>query len=83
MYAMLEEVSRQVEWYGQKLSKYDWKDMFTASLRKGQRTAPGIDGGFVVFGEHTSQMSKVDFSDLIELIYAFGAEHGVIFKEDV
>jgi ABC-type branched-subunit amino acid transport system ATPase component len=38
---------------------------------------PGIDGGIVFLGEPTSGMSKQEMSDLIELLYSFGAEHGV------
>jgi ADP-heptose:LPS heptosyltransferase len=53
----------------------------TASLR-GQRSAPGIDGGFVIFGERTKTYTKAQFSELIELIYAFGAQHEVIFGDE-
>lgn len=82
LWARLTDVSAQVEWYGQKLSPDDWKDMFTASLRKA-RVSPGIDpGSFVVLGLHTSDLSKQEFSDLLELIAAFGAEHGVQFQDD-
>lgn len=76
MWPLLAELSDQVVWHGQKLSDEDWKDMLTASLRK-QRAMPGIDGGFVVFGERTKTYSKQMFSELIELIYAFGAQHNV------
>lgn len=54
--------------------------MFTASLSK-QDVVPGIDGGFVVLGKATSSMSKREFAELVELIYAFGAERGVRFTE--
>ena len=82
LWARLTDVSAHVEWYGQKLSPDDWKDMFTASLRKA-RVSPGIDpGSFVVLGLHTSDLSKQEFSDLLELIAAFGAEHGVQFQDD-
>jgi len=80
MWPLLDCLAKQVVWYGVKLSSEDWKDLLTASLRK-QRTVPGIDGGFVVFGERTKTYSKADFSELLELIYAFGAQHGVTFKE--
>lgn len=81
MWAMLTEVAEQVEWYGRKLAPDDWKDMFTASLRKA-RVVPGIDpGSFVVLGLHTSDMTKDEMSNLIELISAFGAEHGVVFSD--
>lgn len=80
MWPLLACLSEQIVWYGVKMSDEDWKDMLTASLRK-QRSAPGIDGGFVVFGERTKTYSKAQFSELIELIYAFGAQRGVNFNE--
>jgi hypothetical protein len=78
---MLTDVARQVEWYGQKLTPTDWKDVMSASLRKAY-VVPGIDGGFVPLGMHTSDMSKEEMSALIELIHAFGAQHGVVFGDD-
>lgn len=78
MWAMLTEVSRQVVWHGQKLSKEEWKDVFTASLKR-QKVVPGLDGGFVVLGSSTSKMSKAEMSELIELMMAFGAQQGVEF----
>ncbi len=81
MHAMLGEVSDQVVWYGQKLKVEDWKNMFTASLRKAS-VVPGIDPGTVVpLGIHTSTMTIDEMSNMIELIYAFGAENNVTFKE--
>lgn len=80
LWAMLTDISRQVEWHGQKLSPEDWKHIFSASLRK-QRAVPGIDGGFVVLGLSTSKMSKEEMSELLELAMAFGAQKGVVFCE--
>lgn len=82
MWPLLACLAKQIVWHGQKLSDEDWKDMLTASLRK-QRVSPGIDGGFVVFGERTKTYTKAQFSELIELIYAFGAQHGVEFGERI
>lgn len=80
LWAMLTDVAQQVEWYGQKLTAEDWKDVFTASLRK-SRVIPGIEAGsFVVLGMRTSDMTKDEFSNLIELIHAFAAERGVVFS---
>lgn len=78
MWAMLTDVSRQVVWYGRKLTPEDWKHVFTASLTK-QEVVPGIDGGFVVLGKSTSQMTKAEMSELQELMQAFGAQQGVKF----
>lgn len=80
LWPMLTDVSRQVVWYGQKLAPEEWKDVFTAALKK-QKVVPGIDGGFVVCGQRTSTMPKREFCELIELIYAFGTEHDVQWSE--
>lgn len=80
MWAMLRDVSKQVEWYGQWLSDDEWKDMITAML-KGQKCAPGINGGVVFFGQRTSKMSVKEEAEVIEALYWFGAEHDVKWAE--
>ena len=80
MWAMLAEVSDQINWYGNKLTSDEWKDVFSASL-KSQKVVPGIDGGFVVCGQRTSKMTKSEMAELIELMMAFGAERGVKFSD--
>jgi hypothetical protein len=81
LWSLLGQISKQIEWYGQKLSSEDWKDIMSASLRRA-RVVPGIDAGtFVPLGMRTSQMTKEEISELLELIYAFGAERGVEFRE--
>ncbi len=77
---MLHDVAQQADWYVNRLSEDEWKDVFSAALKK-QRVVPGLDGGFVVCGQRTSKMGKREFADLIELIYAFGAERGVAWSE--
>lgn len=76
MWALLADISRQVEWYGERLTPDDWKHVFSSCLRK-QRSVPGIEGGFVVLGARTSRMSKEEMSDLLELMHAFAAERDV------
>lgn len=81
LHAMCQDVSRQVIWHGQRLSKDDWKYMFVASYRKGQRAVPGIDGGFVVLGASSRDLSVSECSDVMEIIAAFGAENGVVWSD--
>ena len=78
MFAMLTDVSRQVVWHGQKLSKEEWKDVFTAALKR-QKVVPGIDGGFVVLGSSTRRMTVAEMGELMTLMEAFGAQHDVRF----
>jgi hypothetical protein len=80
MWAMLNELAEQVIWHGQKLTADDWKTMCTAALRK-QRVLPGIEGGFVVMGESTSQMTVAEMGELMDYMEAFGVERGVEFAE--
>lgn len=82
MWALLTEVSEQVPWHGQKLEPEDWKLVFMDALNREMRIVPAIDGrGFVNLGRSSSKLSVNEMRDLIELIYAFGAQHGVTFNE--
>lgn len=81
LWAMLTDVSNQVEWYGRKLSPENWKHIFTAALKK-QDVVPNLDGnGFVVLGQSTSKMTVSEMRDLQELMSAFAAERGVKFRD--
>jgi hypothetical protein len=84
MWAMLTEISEQMQWCVdgkmQQLSAEEWKDILTAGLKREQKVAQGIDGGFVILGQRTSKMTKREMSDLMELIAAFGSERGVTFS---
>lgn len=78
LWAMLTDISQQVDWYGRKLSPENWKHIFSAALKK-QDVVPGLDGGFVVLGLSTSKMTVGEMADLQTLMEAFGAENGVRF----
>ena len=80
MWAALTDISEQVLWHGIKLTPEEFKDLLSAGLVK-SKVVPNIEGnGFVILGQRTSQMSIKEMSELLELIHAFGAEHGVKFS---
>lgn len=82
LWAFLTEISQQVMYHGIKLSPDDWKTVFIDALNREIRMVPNIDGtGFVNLGRSSSDLSKQEMSDLMELIAAFGARHGVTFKD--
>ena len=82
LWAMLTDVATQLHWHGVKLTPDDWKLIFMDSLKREMRLAPNLDGtGFVNLGRSSSDLSKAEFSDLMELIAAFGAGHGVVFHD--
>lgn len=80
MWSCLNDVARQVEWYGQKLDAESWKDMATAALKR-QRVVPGIDGGFVVLGQRTSKMTIAEMTELIDFLHCFGDARGVNWSQ--
>ena len=80
MWPMLGDIAEQVQWHGQHLKDFEWKDVFTAALKR-YRAVPGIDGGIVLLGMRTSRMTKGELSELIELMYSFGTEHNVVWSE--
>ena len=80
MFARLTDISKQVVWHGQQLSPEDWKDMASAALKK-QAVVPGLEGGFVVLGQRTSKMTKVEMTELIDFLGAFGDQRGVKWSQ--
>lgn len=82
MWAMLTDIATQVEWHGQKLAPDDWKLIFLEALSKEVRAVPNIDGSGFVNLRRSSDLSKNEMGDLMELIAAFGAERGVVFGGD-
>ncbi len=84
MWACLTEVADQVTHHGLKLTTEDWKLIFIDALKRENRIAPNLEGtGFVSLGRSTSDLSKEEMTDMIELILAFGAKHGVVFKDSL
>jgi hypothetical protein len=82
MWAMLTDIASQLPWHGVKLAPDDWKLIFLDALKREVRIVPNLDGnGFVNLGRSSSDLSKDEMSDLIELITEFGARHGVTFHD--
>jgi hypothetical protein len=83
-WSILTDISRQVDWpvdgKTQKLSPEEWKDILSAGLKRTQRVAQGIEGGWVMLGQRTSRMTVAEMSELCELAWAFGAQHGVAWS---
>lgn len=81
MWSMLGDISKKVEWSingtKRKLDPEDWKDVLTAAMKGEQRIADGVNGGFVILGVKTSKMKVKQMNEFIEILYWFGAQHGV------
>ena len=83
LWAMLTEVAQQLPWHGIKLRPDDWKLLFLDALKRELHTVPNLEGtGFVNLGQSSSDLTKDEMGDLFELIYEFGARHGVRFLDE-
>ena len=87
LWAMLTDIARQKLWppdTGLKLVPNDWKLIFLDALRREVRVVPNLDGtGFVNLGQSSSDLSKEEMGELLELITAWGTQNGVTFADDV
>ena len=82
MWAMLTDVATQLDWHGERLTANHWKLLFLDALGRESKTVPALSGnGIVSLGMSSSDLSKDEMSDLMELIAAFGANHGVKFND--
>lgn len=81
MWRQLTLIAGQLDWHGQKYTADDWKDFGMHALRRA-RWMPGEDGGMVPVGMRTSDLTRDEMGELVEFLYAFGAQHGVDFGED-
>jgi len=83
MWAGLTDIATQVMWQGKRLRPDDWKILFLDALKRETQVVPNLDGtGFVNIGRSSSDLTKQEMSDLIELMNEFGARHGVVFGDE-
>ena len=81
MWAVLNDIAKQVNWNGEQLTAEEWKHLITANLH-GQKCLKGINGGLVFMGLSTRKMNKKEFADVVTCAEQFGAENGVKFSND-
>jgi hypothetical protein len=84
LWAMLTDIARQATWAGKKRTTEEWKDLFTAAVKTaggGLEAVPGLEGGLMILGLRTSEMSVAEMADLQTYIEAWGAQNGVVFSD--
>jgi len=85
MWAWLTAFAEQAEWQGKRRTTLEWKDLFTGAVKVaggGVEAVPGLEGGIMLLGLHTSDMSKEEMSELIDYMQAKAAEWGVSLPMD-
>lgn len=82
MWAMLSDIAAQKEHGGRKYSPDQWKIIFMAACGREVQFVPGLDGKtFIPWGQSSSDLSKQEMTDLIELMLSWGADNGVVFHD--
>jgi len=83
---ILDAFSRQLLWPVNgamvRMTAEEWKDVLTAAFRgETVRLAMGMNGGVVMLGMRTRDMSKKQFSDWLEFLNSTAADRGVELGE--
>jgi hypothetical protein len=82
MWAMLTDIAQQKEHCGRKYTPDEWKVLFMHACGRETQFVPALNGnGFLPLGYRSSDLSKQEMSDLIECMFTWGAENGVVFHD--
>lgn len=82
MWAMLTDIARQKEHMGRRYSTHQWKVLFLHACGQEVQFLPSLDGKtFIPWGQSSSDLGKDEMTELIEFMFAWGAENGVHFNE--
>ena len=82
MWACLTDIAYQREYHGRWLSTDSWKLLFMDQLGREMEIVPNLDNtGFVNVGTSSSKLSTQEMIDMLELIHAYAAMHGITLHD--
>ena len=82
MWAMLTDVAAQKLHAGRRYTPDQWKVLFMHACGREVQFIPSLDNStFIPWGQSSSDLSKQEMTDLIDFIFAWGAENGVVFHD--
>jgi len=81
LWAMLSDVSRAMP-AGRRATPDVWKALFMNACGHAVQFETGLSGQPFPIGFRSSRLNKAQMGELIEFIYAFGAENGVIWTNE-
>jgi hypothetical protein len=82
MWAMLTDISMQKTHAARRYTPDQWKCLFLHACGREIQFIPALDNStFLPYGQSSSDLSKEEFSELIDFIAAWGAENGVAWSE--
>lgn len=79
-WSLLSEVSRAKPG-GRMHTPEVWKELFMHACGHAVQFEMGLNGQPFPVGFRSSRLSKAQMTDLIEFIFAFGAENGIVFSD--
>ena len=86
-HAMIDEIAKQAKHMGASWDAESWKRLLVDLFCKysGLQTGvvmPNLSGdGIVQLGYQTRKFTKEQASDFVEFLYAWGAEHGIVYSK--
>ncbi|SEN67803.1 recombination protein NinB [Bradyrhizobium sp. OK095] len=81
MWAMLTDIARQCHIDGRRLTTDQWKVVFMHELGQQVEFIPSLSGTFIPYGQSSSDLGVKEMSDLIESMFAYGAENSVTWSD--
>jgi hypothetical protein len=86
-HAMCRDLSLQgIQWGGKPRTADEWKVLVKSAvhhMRKGEtHVVAGLEGEVVELLQSTTKWTRKDYSEAIEYLLAFGAEHNVRWREE-
>ncbi len=79
LHPMVRDIKTQIKWMGLN-SEDNWRQFFCGIIQ-GQKPVPTPEGGIIMIGGSSKELSKAQMSDCIEYMYAFGSERNVAWSE--
>lgn len=81
-WAMLTDVATQKLHCGRKYTPDQWKVLFMHACGREVQFIPALDNStFIPWGQSSSDLSKQEMTDLIEFIFVWGVNNGVVFHD--
>ncbi len=82
MWAMLTDVARQKQHAGRRYKPDQWKVLFMHACGREVQFVPSLDNStFIPWSQSSSDLSKEEMTDLIEFMFAWGAENGIVWSD--
>lgn len=82
MWAMLTDIAEQRTHGGRRYTPDMWKVLMMHACGREVQFIPALDGSaFIPYGQSSSDLSKAEMTDLIEFMFSWGAENGIVWSD--